>query len=271
MTMLTSRRTLLVACGAAAIPLGDRAAAAGVSPLAQGAALMGFGKASRPSAVGHKFYPGGGVREFAGSTVICHIRQGSPLQVALRGIHEEALDLPFMQKFTLLPVSSLHMTVFAGVDEAHRTPPLWPADVPTNALMEACNAWSAERLHTVHTGGGLFTMRVQPNIDLNALPDFIIKLVPATAKDEEHIRNVRDRISAALQIRSPDHATYGFHISLGYVIRWLNAEETAAFQRAYKGWTARLSSVLPEFELGPPEFCIFKDMYSFERIFYLSN
>ncbi len=234
-------------------------------------AAMGLGKGARPSAVEHKFYPEGGVREWGGSTVICHVPAHSALHDSLKRIQESAMRAPFMRKFTLLPASSLHMTIFPGVDEDHRKPPLWPAAVASDAPIEACNAWCADRLADFHTGMGRFRLRLQADDDVNGLSNFLLRLVPADAEEERRMRRLRDRLSGALQIRAPDHDTYAFHIGLGYLIEWLTPAETEAYYAAYRDWTAAFAAEVGEFTLGPAEFCIFRDMFAFQPQFLLRD
>jgi hypothetical protein len=267
MSGLFSRRGVVSAL------LGSAATAGAVAPRAStpAPAALGLGKGPRPSAVGHKFYPEGGVRPWAGSTVICHVPAQGTLHDALARIQDSAMRASCMRKFTLLPVSSLHMTIFPGVDEDHRKPPLWPAAVPADAPIEACNAWCAERLADFHTGMGRFRMRLQTDWDINGLSSFLLRLVPADVEEERRMRRLRDRLSDALQIRAPDHDTYFFHIGLGYQIEWLTPEETQTYYAAYRDWTAAFASEVGEFTLGPAEFCVFRDMFAFQPQFLLRD
>jgi hypothetical protein len=266
MAGLFSRRGVVSALLGSAAAVGAAAPRASASPHP---AALGLGKGPRPSAVGHKFYPSGQVREWGGSTVICHAPPHSALHDGLKRIQEAAMRAPFMRKFTLLPISSLHMTIFPGVDEDHRKPPLWPSAVPSDAPIEACNVWCADRLADFHTGMDRFRMRLQADWDINGLSNFLLRLVPADAEEERRIRRLRDRLSEALQIRAPDHDTYYFHIGLGYQIEWLTPEETQAYYAAYRDWTAAFAAEVGEFTLGPAEFCVFRDMFAFQPQFLL--
>jgi hypothetical protein len=39
------------------------------------------------------------------------------------------------------------------------------------------------------------------------------------------VRRLRDRLVAAMGIRHPDPAEYGLHVGLGYLLRFLSAEQ----------------------------------------------
>lgn len=261
-----SRRVLLTGGLGAGLGL-----AAGDAPaVAASPSLMGVGRGPRPAAIGHKFNPDGSVRPFAGSTVICHLDPRSAIHRTLTQVQGEAAAAPFMRKFTLLPGTSLHMTVLPGVDDEHRQSPLWPDAIPSDASIEACNAWCADQLRGLRTGVARLRMRPQPILDLEKVADFTVPLEARSAAEDHRLRALRDRLAQALRIRAPGHDAYRFHITLGYQIDWLTAEEAQAFATAYVGWMTRIAAAAPTFALGRPEFCTFKDMFAFDRQFHLS-
>ncbi len=85
------------------------------------------------------------------------------------------------------------------------------------------------------------------------------------------MRDVRDRLASLLQIRAPNHAAYRFHITLGYLIESLNFDETKKINQLYKTWFARIEAVVPDFIIGPPAFCTFRDMFAFTPVLTLSD
>ncbi len=224
-----------------------------------------------PSGVGGKFYPTGQVKEWPGNTIICPVGADTPLHEVLRSVQEAAMIQPVMRKFTLLPTSSLHMTLFEGVDLDHRRAPFWPAPVPLDAPLSAVDQWCAARLRTFHTGGGLFQMRPDPDVDIQTVTDFTVRLAPATEAQERRLRTLRDRLSAVLQIRSPAHDRYRFHITLGYLIDWLTPEEAERARQLFSAWGRRIATAAPEFTIGPPEFCRFRDMFAFTPLLTLAD
>jgi hypothetical protein len=232
--------------------------------------LTGAGRGPRPGAVGHKFNADGSVRPFAGSTLICHLDPAAPIHRVLSRVRAEAQAAPYMRKFTLLPASSLHMTVLPGVDDEHRQPPLWPDVVAADAPIEACNAWCADQLRGLRTGVRELHMRPASIREAEEPTDFTVLLEAASSAEEQRLRRLRDQLSSALHIRARGHETYRFHITLGYQIDWLTADEAEAFVAAHARWMAQIRAVAPTFPLGPPEFCTFKDMFAFERQFYLA-
>lgn len=244
--------------------------AAGVWPVqAASSRLTGVGRGPRPGSVGHKFNPDGSVRPFAGSTLICHLDPSSPIHRVLTKVQADARTASYMRKFTLLPGSSLHMTVLPGVDDEHRQPPLWPDVVAADAPIEACNAWCADQLRGLNTGVRELHMRPASVREAEEPADFTVLLEAASSVEEQRLRRLRDQLSSALRIRARGHETYRFHITLGYQIDWLTADEAEAFVAAHARWMDQIRAAAPAFALGPPEFCTFKDMFAFGRQFYL--
>jgi hypothetical protein len=220
---------------------------------------------------GGKFYPTGQLREWPGDTIICPIAPQSALHGALRAVQEAAMPQPVMRKFALLPTSSLHMTLFEGLDLEHRRRPFWPAALPTDAPLQVADRWCMQRLADFHTGGGHFRMRPRGMVDGVAVIDFSLRLAPADAAQDAHLRDVRDRLSAALDIRAPGHDHYRFHITLGYLIQPLTPEEIPIVRGLFDGWFNRIVAAMPEFQIGPPAFCTFRDMGAFRPILELQD
>lgn len=225
----------------------------------------------KPATGGGKFYPTGQVREWPGNTIICPVEPDTALHDVLRRVQEEAMAEPVMRKFTLLPTSSLHMTLFEGVDLDHRVAPYWPTSVPVDAPLNVVNQWCRDRLASFHTGGGRFHMRPDPALSAHEIRDFTLPLRPADAQEERHMRDMRDRLASLLEIRAPNHAAYRFHITLGYLIERLTADEAQQINQLYKSWFARIEATVPEFVIGPPAFCTFKDMFAFAPVLALSD
>ncbi len=226
------------------------------------------------NAVGGKFHADGRVKKYPGNTFVCHLPQQGPDSVAfnaLLDIYRTAADYPFLSNATLLPPSSYHMTVFEGVTEnSRKRSGQWPQGVPSDLSLEACHRLMAERLKGFRSG---LTQPIRMKVDLAApTPEggaITLPLLPVDAAQSRQLRDLRRRLSEATGIRISDPDTYGFHISLAYWIKPLTPEQTEAFDRAHRQWRATLSKTAPVITLGPPEFCVFKDMFAFERQFFL--
>ena len=227
-----------------------------------------------PPSVGVKFGRDGHVLPFPGNTIICHLpQQGSAAACfnALLDIYREAPAHAFMRKVTMLPPSSYHMTVFGAAASSDRRPEIWPKGLPLDAPMSACHRLLAERLRTFKLDCALpLRMRVDlSDVDQDHLP-LRVRLIPADGAESKKLSRLRDRLSETLTIREPDHESYGFHITLGYLIRWLTPEENITFRKELRRWRETLAESCPVIELGAPEYCTFDDMFAFHRQLHLT-
>lgn len=248
--------------------LGAAGAAAALSPAAGLAAQPPL-----PPDVGRKFHPDGRVGPFGGNTVICHLPQqgaGSEPFNALLDIYRAAPAHAFMRKVTLLPPSSYHMTIFGGANDSERVAGLWPADLPRDLPMADCDRVLGERLKTFLLDCALpLRLRVDLAEPADTERPLTLRLLPFDEAENRKLRRLRDRLSERLAIRAPSHDTYRFHVTLGYLIRWLTPAEAAEFHVALRTWRETVARRCPVIELGAPEYCTLNDMFAFHRQFYL--
>lgn len=227
-----------------------------------------------PRNVGRKFHPDGRVRPFGGNTIIAHLPQqegGFRTFDSFLDIYREIPGCGFHSKLSLLPTSSYHMTVFSGPTDQDRERSPWPADLPKSAAIEACNHLMAERLKEFRLDCEMpLRMRIDTGYPSHKVSPVTIHLQPFDDTEARKLRRLRDRLAQALNIHTADHDDYRFHVTIAYQIAWFTPEEQEAFQRALERWRARLAEAHPAILFGPPEFCIFRDMFAFETRFRLS-
>lgn len=217
--------------------------------------------------IGQKFEPNGRVMYFPGNTIICPLPPESALYHTLLAVYNELADKDFAPLYTLLPPASWHMTMFEGVCDQVRKPGFWPEDMSLDAPLASCNALFKQKL-------ACFDLGIEPPFYMaiegwETLKDGIsVRIVPASAAEESRLRQLRDRLSKLLGICHPIHDAYVFHVSVAYLLRHLNQQESRdiwAFLQKYR-------SELPDvFELGAPEFCLFDDMFAFYRQLFLER
>lgn len=267
-----SRRRILQLAGATAVGA-SRPIASTVAAFTSARAAAAD-RPHEPPAVGFKFARDGHVLPLPGNTIICHLpQQGDKAACfsALLDIYRQAPAHAFMRKITLTPPSSYHMTVFGAATGNDRCAGLWPEGLPTDAPMPACDRLLAEKLHGFKRDCALpLRMRVDlGELDENHVPLKLL-LLPVDDTENKKLRTLRNRLSATLGIRGPDHDDYVFHITLGYLIRWLTPEEHLTFRNEMRRWREMVAARCPVIELGAPEFCTFGDMFAFQRQFYLT-
>lgn len=219
----------------------------------------------RPDAVGKKFTPEGAPLRCPGYTTLCHLDPASASFAALEAAQAALRAGPLAAAFTFLPPQSFHMTVFEGVIDYARTPERWPRHLPTDAPLTQVIEDAAARL----SGLGLPNrFSVRPT-DLFA--GFSVSVSGADDQAETTLRTARDYLRAASNILRPDHADYQFHITLGYLLRWLSAEEAERVLDLSDHLAAQLSDRAARFDLGPVAFCRFDTMHRFDTLSILDG
>ena len=92
---------------------------------------------------------------------------------------------------------------------------------------------------------------------------FSLLLEGFTHEDERLLRETRDKLSNLLGIKFPTHDTYIFHISLGYLLRWLNENETKIIIKESHRLFEEFNEKKPLIVMQSPEFCTFENMHVF--------
>lgn len=226
-------------------------------PDAEIAYLTGRGQGPRPHAVGEKFTPEGEVMPFSGTTTLCHIPARTPLHDALIAAQNRLRAGPHSGAFAFLPPASFHMTVFEGVTDQHRHRPRWPAHLSLDASVPEVLADGAARLDGVRLPDR-FAVRMT-----GLFGGYSIRLSGANAAQETALRQARRDLAERLAIHRPDHDSYGFHITLAYLLRWLDAQSAKAVMDLSAKVMRDLAPILNGAKLGPVTYCHFEDMYAF--------
>ena len=79
-----------------------------------------------------------------------------------------------------------------------------------------------------------------------------------THKDEKLLRETRDQLSNLLGIKFPTHDSYNFHISLGYLLRWLSENEIKIIIKESHRLFKEFNKKIPLIIMKSPELCTFE-------------
>ncbi|PNP41761.1 hypothetical protein TGAMA5MH_06354 [Trichoderma gamsii] len=225
-----------------------------------------------PRGIPSKFSSDGTLQRFPGNTIICHLPANSPLQPSLNSVYKSLSSHPILSKLIhLLPKDSWHMTVHGGIHGDKVTPGKRPPGFEGRLLEEVTEdfAQKLRQLGTELEKEGLappYKMRIR---GFNGAKFFIgLEVEGATAEEEKRMRLLRDRLADALGLRQPNHDTYGFHITIAYLMRYIEGKNRKMLNAVFE---KHLSEAQLEFELGAAEFCTYENMYSFVRLFYLGQ
>jgi hypothetical protein len=216
-----------------------------------------------PAAVGQKFTPDGQVLPYPGNTFICHIPAGAAHD-ALAAAAERLRSGPVAGAFAFLPPSSYHMTVFEGVTDRDRQAGRWPDWIDPSAPVEFATSAFLPRVRGLALPPAV---TIRPS---GLFGGFSVRVDGATDPDRAALRQAREALRAATGIRRADFDSYGFHITLAYLLRWLTPDEAERVLDLSDAAAAGLAAAAPVIPLGGVDFCTFPDMRSFPLVARLS-
>lgn len=212
-----------------------------------------------PRHLGSRFNADGEFLTDAGNTVVCHLVEGSQTEKAIITTRQRFLDMAEAPQLAFTPISSLHMTVFQGVNDLRRMLPYWPSEMPLDASVDVMTDYYRDRLSA-------FPALPAFNMQVTGLRPVGLVMKGATAEDERIVALWRDTFADFFGYRHPDHDTYEFHITLSYIIRWFEPECLPRWQAMLDEELEKLRAAAPVIEMRPPAFCEFKDMNHFKEL-----
>jgi hypothetical protein len=223
-----------------------------------------------PIGVPAKFSADGVVQHFPGCTLICHLPVDSPLLPGLQALYVALSSHPILStRIHLLPPSSWHMTVLDALREKECEPGMWPPGKEKQPLQKMVKELGADLQSLDLASEGLAPpYRVKVRGFDPAVVGIGIEIEGATEQEERRLRRLRDRLADTLGFKSPNHKTYGFHLSMAYLLRHIDGKDREELNKVF---AQHLPVVKVEFELGAVEFCTFENMYAFHRLFYLGE
>ena len=207
-----------------------------------------------------KFDNDGNPLHWPGCTIICPIQENSLVSSLLAEVQENFKEIAPNRKYTFLPQSSFHMTLFDCCNVSTFKTSYWPDNIQdTQNYLEIANILS-DRLKNYQFPNSLA-------VRLNKFfGGFSTLLTPYSSKDEEILRNCRDDLSNLLGIKFENHLRYTFHITLAYILEPLTLEEVSRLIGLEKKMNKKFKNEIPLINLPQPEICVFNDMYKFTNI-----
>jgi hypothetical protein len=207
-----------------------------------------------------KFDNDGNPLHWPGCTIICPIQENSLVSSLLAEVQENFKEIAPNRKYTFLPQSSFHMTLFDCCNVSTFKTSYWPDSIQdTQNYLEIANILS-DRLKNYQFPNSLA-------VRLNKFfGGFSTLLTPYSSKDEEILRNCRDDLSNLLGIKFENHLRYTFHITLAYILEPLTLEEVSRLIDLEKKMNKKFKNEIPLINLPQPEICVFNDMYKFTNI-----
>lgn len=214
-----------------------------------------------PPGKGGKFDLDGAVLDFPGNTFICHLNPNSDFYAAVVSMQDGLKAEPLAAScLAFLPRPSFHMTVFCGVSGSPLGDDGWPQDIESGADLKTVTAIFRDKL-------ARFSAPEQFRVRAAGLNEpGSLFMLPNEAEDITKLRDLRGQLQELTQLYRPDFPTYRFHVSLAYLRHWLPLEQAkhllATSERLFFDHFGDIGPV----ELGPVEFCEFRNMHHFEPV-----
>lgn len=209
--------------------------------------------------IGKKFNANGTVRQFPGNTVISMVNHEQDIFSHFLHIRQLLEETPAAPCVTLLPLSSIHMTIIEGVCDQVRLADHWTSLLPLDCSLAETDALFEERFAGIPPLEPV-SLRMTHIVFTGAI---LLRMEPVTQADAARLRRYRDDVSAALGLRFPDHDRYRFHISLGYFTK----EPTQQEERELCAFGERAERYIAQHEIlmqaDPPLLTFFDGMFRF--------
>ena len=207
-----------------------------------------------------KFDSKGKAISFSGCTIICKIPKDSKLSKKITNIQSLLKKFNPKRKYTYLPPSSFHMTVFDCCNSSTKNTKYWPKGINKSKNYEIISKELNKRIKN-------FNFPKKFNLKPKMLfGGYSIILEPSSTKDKKIFKNCRDNLSKLLKIKFENHKRYIFHITLAYILEKLNCSEIRNICEYDKKLLNKFKKEYPKITLNNPEMTTFKNMYKFKSI-----
>lgn len=270
---LNRRRLLagLATAGAASVaaacsPASDTSNASTSTAAASGTPLGVEGRKLIHAAPGKKFDIDGNARRYRGTTFVFPVPQDSPFHRAQEAAQQLIKESPFRDHYAILPPSSMHMTLYNGVNDNHRGTPVWPGEVPADAPLTDVVAFLQRRLQgaTVDVPREVTMRAVGVQGVLDAAPG--LQLEPVDASLNDALRKVRYQIRDATGVDRGGIDDYTFHSALAYRLVEARPDERAALDTLERDMFALFRGDAATVTMEPPALNAFDDMLAYPQV-----
>ena len=204
-----------------------------------------------------KFKENGEFNHFPGNTVVANLYTNSDLMEVVDIIQSRYRELPFIDKFTLTPRDSIHMTVIELLCHENRESEFWSSHLPLDTPLQEIHDYFAKQLEIFPLLNEDIHMRVTEMGNQNILVE------PADEKSAKRLEEIRTYVSEKAGVRFPNHDRYQFHISIGYLRVPLTEDENEEFTKVKKELTKVLLEKVPVITVNRIDYTVFEDMRRF--------
>lgn len=209
--------------------------------------------------IGHKFNTLGEPMPYPGNTVISDLTAENPAWHVIdqaRGLLQRSV---LNSHFILLPQDSYHMTIIRGLNDLVRTDGYWPNALSKDVSMQVADEYVARAVASVPCIGSIHLRFDQVLFDD---ADVRIRMLPADQIQQNRLTDYRDQVAEAIGLRLPGHQSYGFHLTLAYMLHKIPQAQQASL-RQLKADIDQILISRSNVQLDPPYFAYYQNMFHF--------
>lgn len=204
-----------------------------------------------------KFKENGDFNTFRGNTVVANLYTNDALMEVVNHVQAEYRKLPFIDKFTLTPNGSIHMTVIELLCDQNRLSEYWSKDIPLDMPIDDVSDYFGETLPDFPLANEEIVMKTTAMGNQNILVE------PADEQSAKRLEEIRTYVSENAGVQFPNHFNYQFHISVGYLRVPLTEEEDRLFDEVKADLSKYLLEKLPTITINRVDYAVFDDMTKF--------
>lgn len=203
-----------------------------------------------------KFNEKGEISYFPGNTIVGNLYHNRVVVDTIQRIQEGYRNLSFAHKFGLMPEGSIHMTVFELLCDFNRQPDYWSKELSLDDPIEKTDEFFARKLQSIKMP---HDFQMKPV----GIQSTSLEVTPINEGTGKMLRDFRNAVSDATGIRFENHDTYKFHISFGYKLQELTADEEKIVDQLNQTLYSEVISKVDYVEIGAVDYTIFEDMSEF--------
>lgn len=204
----------------------------------------------------YKFDEEGNFKYFPGNTVIALLNENTSVTDLIDIIQNEYLNLSFIRKIAFLPKQSAHMTVFELLCHFNRKEEYWTPYLNLNTPIEDVQIYFSSLLKDYP----LSTKLVMKPLGIRGT---VIDMVPGNVETEHALRDIRNTLSETTKVKFPNHDTYQFHISFGYLLEKLSNKEEIELNHLITKLNKEVFKKIPKVEINRIDYTVFSNMSEF--------
>lgn len=203
-----------------------------------------------------KFNNAGMMQQFPGNTMVSPLDQNKEVVYVFNKIQSMYRNLPFSEKYALLPEASVHMTVFELLCHFNRKQSHWSEYLDLEEPLDNIDSYFQRQLARM-TFPEPFKMK-----PLN-ISNTVIDVEPFDMETALMLRDFRNDLAEATGVRFPNHNTYQFHISFGYKVQDLTQQEEQYLKHIQADIDQTILSQVESITIEHIDYTIFEDMSRF--------